>query len=86
MSKQNKELQELEDDDLPDLPDLDSEELEALFETIKEYVFYSLAKEDDLVEVLVEEALKRKKVMLSESDFYDLVEKFTECLHGMAHW
>lgn len=78
--------QKLEDDDLPDLPDLDSEELEALFETIKEYVFYSLAKEDDLVEVLVEEALKRKKVMLSESDFYDLVEKFTECLHGMAHW
>lgn len=86
MSKQNKELQELEDDDLPDLPDLDSEELEALFETIKEYVFYSLAEEDDLIEVLIEEALKRKKVMLSESDFYDLVEKFTECLHGMAHW
>lgn len=86
MSKQNKELQELEDDDLPDLPDLDSEELEALFETIKEYVFYSLAEEDDLIEVLIEEALKRKKVMLSESDFYDLVEKFTECLHGMATW
>lgn len=78
--------QKLEDDDLPDLPDLDSEELEALFETIKEYVFYSLAKEDDLIEVLIEEALKRKKVMLSESDFYDLVEKFTDCLHGMAHW
>lgn len=78
--------QKLEDDDLPDLPDLGSEELEALFETIKEYVFYSLAKEDDLIEVLIEEALKRKKVMLSESDFYDLVEKFTDCLHGMAHW
>lgn len=78
--------QKLEDDDLPDLPDLDSEELEALFETIKEYVFYSLAEEDDLIEVLIEEALKRKKVMLSENDFYDLVEKFTECLHGMAHW
>ena len=83
MSKQNKELQELEDDDLPDL---DSEELEAVFESIKESFFYDLAEEDDLVEVLVEEALKRKKVMLSESDFYDLVEKFTECLHGMAHW
>lgn len=78
--------QKLEDDDLPDLPDLDSEELEALFETIKEYFFYSLAEEDDLIEVLIEEALKRKKVMLSESDFYDLVEKFTECLHGMATW
>lgn len=83
MSKQNKELQELEDDDLPDLG---SEELEAVFERIKEYVFYSLAEEDDLIEVLIEEALKRKKVMLSENDFYDLVEKFTECLHGMAHW
>ncbi|MDO4675021.1 MAG: hypothetical protein Q4A68_00295 [Anaerobiospirillum succiniciproducens] len=78
--------QKLEDDDLPDLPDLDSEELEALFETIKEYVFYSLAEEDDLIEVLIEEALKRKKVMLSESDFYDLVEKVTDYLHGMAHW
>lgn len=74
------------DDDVVDIPDLDSEELEALFETIKEYVFYSLAEEDDLIEVLIEEALKRKKVMLSESDFYDLVEKFTECLHGMATW
>lgn len=78
--------QKLEDDDLPDLPDLGSEELEALFETIKEYFFYSLAEEDDLIEVLIEEALKRKKITVSESDFYDLVEKFTECLHGMAHW
>lgn len=74
------------DEDVVDIPDLGSEELEALFETIKEYVFYSLAEEDDLIEVLIEEALKRKKVMLSESDFYDLVEKFTECLHGMATW
>lgn len=74
------------DEDVVDIPDLGSEELEALFETIKEYVFYSLAEEDDLIEVLIEESLKRKKVMLSESDFYDLVEKFTECLHGMAHW
>lgn len=74
------------DDDVVDIPDLGSEELEALFETIKEYVFYSLAEEDDLIEVLIEESLKRKKVMLSESDFYDLVEKFTECLHGMANW
>lgn len=74
------------DEDVVDIPDLGSEELEALFETIKEYVFYSLAEEDDLIEVLIEEALKRKKVMLSESDFYDLVEKFTECLHGMANW
>lgn len=74
------------DEDVLDIPDLGSEELEALFETIKEYVFYSLAEEDDLIEVLIEESLKRKKVMLSESDFYDLVEKFTEYLHGMAHW
>ena len=74
------------DEDVVDIPDLGSEELEALFETLKEYFFYSLAEEDDLIEVLIEEALKRKKVTLSESDFYDLVEKFTECLHGMATW
>ena len=66
--------------------DLGSEELEAVFERIKEDFFYNLAEEDDLIECLIEDALKRKKVMLSESDFYDLVEKFTECLHGMAHW
>ena len=36
------------DEDVVDIPDLGSEELEALFETIKEYVFYSLAEEDDL--------------------------------------
>lgn len=74
------------DENEVDIPDLGSEELEAVFESIKEYFFYSLAEEDDLIEVLIEEALKRKKVMLSESDFYDLVEKFTECLHGMATW
>ena len=69
-----------------EIDDLGSEELEALFETIKEYFFYSLAEEDDLIEVLIEEALKRKKITVSENDFYDLVEKFTECLHGMATW
>lgn len=74
------------DEDVVDIPDLGSEELEALFETIKEYFFYSLAEEDDLIEVLIEEALKRKKLTVSENDFYDLVEKFTECLHGMANW
>ncbi len=49
------------DDDVVDIPDLDSEELEALFETIKEYVFYSLAEEDDLIEALIEEGLKAQK-------------------------
>lgn len=86
MSKQNKELQELEDDDLPDLPDLDSEELKAVFERIKEDFFYNLAEEDNLIEVLVEEALKRKKITVSENDFYALAEEFIECFHGMAHW
>lgn len=74
------------DEDVVDIPDLGSEELEAVFETIKEYFFYSLAEEDDLIEVLIEEALKRKKLTVSENDFYDLVERFTECLHGMATW
>lgn len=74
------------DEDVVDIPDLGSEELEAVFESIKESFFYDLAEEDDLIECLIEDALKRKKVMLSESDFYDLVEKFTECLHGMANW
>ena len=68
------------------IEDLDSEELEAVFESIKESFFYDLAEEDDLIEGLIEDALKRKKLTISESDFYDLVEKFTDCLHGMAHW
>lgn len=69
-----------------EIEDLDSEDLEAVFESIKESFFYDLAEEDDLIEGLIEDALKRKKLTVSENDFYDLVEKFTECLHGMAHW
>lgn len=69
-----------------EIEDLNDEELEAVFEAIKESFFYDLAEEDDLIEGLIEDALKRKKLTISENDFYDLVERFTECLHGMANW
>lgn len=69
-----------------EIEDLGDEELKAVFERIKEDFFYNLAEEDDLVEVLVEEALKRKKITVSENDFYALAEEFIECFHGMAHW
>lgn len=74
------------DEDVVDIPDLGDEALEAVFESIKESFFYDLAEEDDLIEGLIEDALKRKKLTVSENDFYDLVERFTECLHGMANW
>lgn len=66
--------------------DLGDEELKAVFERIKEDFFYSLAEEDDLIEALIEEALKRKKITVSENDFYALAEEFIEYFHGMAHW
>ena len=74
------------DENEVEIEDLGDEELEAVFESIKESFFYDLAEEDDLIEGLIEHALKRKKLTISESDFYDLVERFTECLHGMANW
>lgn len=74
------------DENEVEIEDLGDEELKAVFERIKEDFFYNLAEEDDLVEVLVEEALKRKKITVSENDFYALAEEFIECFHGMAHW
>lgn len=74
------------DENEVEIEDLGDEELKAVFERIKEDFFYNLAEEDNLIEVLVEEALKRKKITVSETDFYSLVEEFIECLHGMAHW
>lgn len=74
------------DENEVDIEDLSDEELRAVFERIKEDFFYNLAEEDDLIEVLVEEALKRKKLTVSENDFYALAEEFIDFLHGMAHW
>ena len=74
------------DENEVEIEDLGDEELKAVFERIKEDFFYNLAEEDDLVEVLVEEALKRKKITVSENDFYALAEEFIECFHGRAHW
>lgn len=74
------------DENEVEIEDLSDEELKAVFERIKEDFFYNLAEEDDLVEVLVEEALKRKKITVSENDFYALAEEFIDCFHGMAHW
>lgn len=74
------------DENEVEIEDLSDEELRAVFERIKEDFFYNLAEEDDLVEVLVEEALKRKKITVSENDFYALAEEFIDCFHGMAHW
>lgn len=74
------------DENEVEIEDLGDEELKAVFERIKEDFFYNLAEEDNLIEVLVEEALKRKKITVSETDFYSLVEEFIECFHGMATW
>lgn len=74
------------DENEVEIEDLSDEELRAVFERIKEDFFYNLAEEDDLVEVLVEEALKRKKITVSENDFYALAEEFIDCFLGMAHW